>query len=166
MTITIFHNLDPSQKKALLYQCCGSSSWVQKMLDVQPVENLSDIIKYAEEKWYECNEADWKEAFLHHPQIGDIDALRQKFSSDQFAGNEQSSINKASEKSLQLLAEGNKQYVEKFGYIFIVCATGKSAEEMLSILAKRLQNAPHDEIKIAMEEQNKITKLRLEKLFD
>jgi 2-oxo-4-hydroxy-4-carboxy-5-ureidoimidazoline decarboxylase len=166
MTITIFHHLDPSQKKALLHQCCGSTSWVQKMLDVAPVESLRDFLIYAEEKWYECNENDWKEAFLHHPQIGDIDALRQKFSSDQFAGNEQSSINLASEKSLQLLAEGNKQYVKKFGYIFIVCATGKSVEEMLSLLNKRLQNAPEDEIKIAMEEQNKITKLRLEKLLN
>ena len=165
MTTTTFHKLDHIQKKALLHQCCGSSSWVERMLDVPPFESLRDILNYAEEKWYECNEGDWMEAFLHHPQIGDMNALRQKFSADQFAAAEQRSINKASEELLQLLAQGNRNYFEKFGYIFIVCATGKSAEEMLALLNTRLQNSPVEEIKIAMEEQNKITKLRLEKLF-
>ena len=133
---------------------------------MRAAEDLIDLFEDAEEAWYECTEADWKEAFLHHPKIGDIDALRKRFSSDQFAGNEQNSVNHASEKSLQLLAEGNKAYEEKFGYIFIVCATGKSVEEMLEFLNIRLRNSPDEEIKIAMEEQNKITKLRLEKLFE
>jgi len=135
------------------------------MLTIPPAEDLIDLFEDAEEKWYECNEEDWKEAFSHHPKIGDINSLKEKFSSS-FAEGEQSSIKQASELILQSLAEGNKAYEEKFGYIFIVCATGKSAEEMLGILTARLHNDPRDEIKIAMEEQNKITRLRLEKLFD
>lgn len=165
MTIIEFNQLEPSKKKALLTQCCGSSAWVEKMMNMPSVENLSNFFTCAEDVWYACKEEDWKEAFLHHPKIGDIDALRKKFSSDQFAGTEQGSVSQASEATLQHLAEGNTVYEAKFGYIFIVCATGKSAGEMLDLLTRRLQNLPHEEIKIAMEEQNKITKLRLQKVL-
>ena len=166
MTIAEFDHLPDDEKEMLLRQCCGSSAWIKKMLSVLPAEDLIDLFEDAEEKWYECNEADWKEAFSHHPKIGDMRALKEKFASTaNWAGEEQSSINKASEQVLQSLAEGNKLYEEKFGYIFIVCATGRSPEEMLGLLTARLHNSREDEIKIAMEEQNKITKLRLEKLF-
>jgi 2-oxo-4-hydroxy-4-carboxy-5-ureidoimidazoline decarboxylase len=166
MTITAFHQLEESEKKTLLRQCCGSSAWIKKMLHMPHTENLNEILIYAEEKWNQCSEEDGREAFQHHPKIGDISALRQKFSSDRFARSEQSSINQASENSLQLLADANKLYEEKFGYIFIVCATGKSIDEMLELLIARLRNLPAEEIKIAMNEQNKITKLRLQKLFE
>ena len=165
MTIAAFDRLDKSEKKKLLQQCCGSSVWVDKMLKMPPAEDLIDLFEDSEAAWYDCNENDWKEAFLHHPRIGDINELRQKFSTNHFAANEQSSVNDASERSLKLLAEGNKLYEEKFGYIFIVCATGKSADEMLEILNMRLQNPAEVEIKIAMEEQNQITKLRLENIL-
>jgi 2-oxo-4-hydroxy-4-carboxy-5-ureidoimidazoline decarboxylase len=165
MTIAEFDRLEPSRKKALLLQCCGSSAWADRMIKMPPAEDLIDLFEDAEEAWYECNEADWKEAFTHHPKIGDIDTLRKQFASDQFAADEQSSINNASEQTFQLLAERNEQYEKKFGYIFIVFATGKSATEMLELLNERLQNDPAEEIKIAMDEQNKITKLRLEKIL-
>jgi 2-oxo-4-hydroxy-4-carboxy-5-ureidoimidazoline decarboxylase len=135
------------------------------MIGLPPAEDLIDLFEDAEEMWYKCNEDDWKEAFTHHPMIGDIDSLRKKFSNDQFAAKEQASINDSSEKTLQALAEGNHVYQQKFGYIFIVFATGKSAEEMLEILQARLNNNPEEEIKIAMEEQSKITQLRLQNLF-
>ena len=166
MTIAEFDHLESSQKKALLRQCCGSTAWVDKMLTIPPAEDLIDLFEDAEEKWYECNEDDWKEAFKHHPKIGDIDSLRKKFSSDQFAGAEQSSVTQASEKILESLTTANQEYEEKFGYIFIVCASGKSADEMLEILNSRLKNEPEQEIKIAMDEQSKITRLRLERLFE
>ena len=166
MTIAAFDHLPLEEKKTLLFQCCGSMAWVSKMIAMPPVEDLIDLFEDAEEKWYECTEADWKEAFGHHPKIGDIDALRKKFAGDQFAGGEQSSIRGATEETLKLLAKGNKNYEEKFGYIFIVYATGKTAEEMLGILNSRLMNTPAEEIMIAMDEQNKITKLRLEKIFE
>ena len=136
------------------------------MIKMPPAEDLIDLFEDAEEKWYECNEDDWKEAFRHHPKIGDIDALRKTFSSDKFAADEQQLIDQAPEETLELLAKANNLYEKKFGYIFIVCATGKSADEMLEILNARLANTPDEEIKIAMDEQNKITKLRLEKLFE
>ena len=166
MTIAEFDHLDKEQKKKLLYQCCGSTAWVEKMLAKPPVEDLVDLLEDAEEAWYTCSEADWKEAFSHHPRIGDLQSLKEKFSADQWANGEQSSVKKASEHLLLSLAEGNKAYEDKFAYIFIVFATGKSAEEMLAMLTDRLQNDPKEEIKIAMEEQLKITKHRLEKVFE
>jgi 2-oxo-4-hydroxy-4-carboxy-5-ureidoimidazoline decarboxylase len=166
MTIASFDHLEPGAKKKLLLQCCGSSAWAEKMIAMPPAEDLIDLFEDAEEKWYECSEDDWKEAFMHHPKIGDIAALRKKFSSDKFAAGEQQSIDQASEETLELLAKANDLYEKKFGYIFIVCATGKSADEMLEILNARLVNTPEEEIRIAMDEQNKITKLRLEKLFE
>ena len=165
MTIAQFDRLDKDAKTSLLKQCCGSTKWVEKMLGMPPAEDLIDLFEDAEEKWYECNEEDWKEAFTHHPKIGDITSLREKFKEDRFAKNEQGSMAQSSEKILNDLADGNKLYEQKFGYIFIVFATGKSAEEMLNILQSRLTNPPQEEIKIAMEEQNKITQHRLKKLF-
>jgi len=167
MTIAEFDHLDAEQKRKFLFQCCGSTAWVEKMLTIPPAEDLIDLFEDAEEKWYECNEKDWKEAFSQHPKIGDIDSLKEKFdSAAEFAKDEQSSAKEASTQVLQSLATANKQYEKKFGYIFIVSAAGKSADEMLGILTARLNNSEEQEIKIAMEEQNKITRLRLEKLFN
>ncbi len=166
MKISEFNLLNKDAKSALLQQCCGSKTWISKMLEEELPKEREKILNVAEDKWNDCTEEDWREAFLHHPKIGDIEGLRKKFSKDQFAGGEQSLVNVASEKILNELARGNKEYEEKFGYIFIVCATGKPAGEMLTMLQSRLLNDPGKEIKIAMEEQNKITKLRLQKLFE
>ena len=137
------------------------------MLPFFPADDLVELLEDAEEQWFKCSEEDWKEAFAHHPKIGDIDSLKKKFASTaKWASAEQSGVNTASENTIEALAEGNKKYEDKFGYIFIVCATGKSAEEMLGILESRLQNDPKEEIEIAADEQNKITKLRLEKLLE
>jgi 2-oxo-4-hydroxy-4-carboxy-5-ureidoimidazoline decarboxylase len=166
MTIAEFDHLNIEEKKKLLYQCCGSTVWVEKMLTVPPIDDLIELFEDAEEKWYECSEKDWKEAFSNHPKIGDIESLKKKFASTaQWASGEQAGVNTATEKILEKLAEGNKLYEDKFGYIFIICATGKPAEEMLKNLEERLTNDPEDEIKIAAGEQNKITQLRLEKLL-
>ena len=166
MTIAEFDHLDFDHKKGLLTKCCGSAAWVAKMLNAPFAEDLVDLEETAEEKWYDCTEADWLEAFGHHPKIGDIQALKEKFSNTAaWAGKEQSAVDTAPENVLQQLAKANEDYEQKFGFIFIVCATGKSAEEMLAILQGRLPNSAADEIKIAAEEQLKITKLRLEKLF-
>jgi 2-oxo-4-hydroxy-4-carboxy-5-ureidoimidazoline decarboxylase len=166
MTIAEFDHLDVEEKKKVLLTCCGSTTWVNKMIAALPAEDLVDLLEMAEEQWYACHEADWREAFSHHPQIGDIDSLKEKFSGTaQWAEGEQASVKQASEQTLEQLAEGNQVYKERFGYIFIVNATGKSADEILNLLNQRLYNNPDVEIQIAMEEQLKITKLRLEKLF-
>jgi 2-oxo-4-hydroxy-4-carboxy-5-ureidoimidazoline decarboxylase len=136
------------------------------MLTVFPVEDLVELLEAAEEKWYKCTEEDWKEAFEHHPQIGDINSLKERFANTAgWAAAEQAGVNDSSDEVLQNLAEGNKLYQNKFGNIFIINATGKSAKEILSSIELRLPNTAEEEIKIAAEEQLKITKLRLEKLF-
>ena len=167
MTFHEFNILSKEQLIEELTKCCGSSAWVKRMLPFIPADDFVELLEDAEEQWYKCNENDWKEAFAHHPKIGDIDSLKKKFTSTAlWASGEQSGINTASQKTIEALAEGNRKYEDKFGYIFIVCATGKSAEEMLETLESRLSNDPKEEIEIAADEQNKITKLRLEKLLE
>ncbi|MBX9572344.1 MAG: 2-oxo-4-hydroxy-4-carboxy-5-ureidoimidazoline decarboxylase [Candidatus Obscuribacterales bacterium] len=146
-------------------RCCGSKEWVTRMLAKRPFPSIDSIFESAKEIWWQLDRKDWLEAFSHHPKIGDLDSLKKKFAGTaDLAASEQASVNAAREETLQALAKGNKEYEDKFGYIFIVCATGKSPEEMLSLLQSRLPNNDADEIKIAAEEQSKITRLRLERI--
>lgn len=166
MTIAGFNHLDTEQKRALLTKCCGATAWVNKMLEARFAKDLEDMEETAAEIWNACTQADWLEAFEHHPKIGDIQSLKEKYKNTAgWASKEQAEVDNASADILKQLAKANKEYEEKFGFIFIVCATGKSAGEMLQILLNRLPNNKNDEIQIAAEEQLKITKLRLEKLF-
>lgn len=156
---------DTTGAKNTLSQCCGAEKWVDGMINLMPFNSKGEMYQNAEKIWYSLNEADWLEAFSCHPKIGDLNSLKEKYSSSkQFAGKEQSGVEGASSEVLAELAKYNDEYEKKFGFIFIVCATGKSAEEMLSIIKERIYNDTQTEIRIAMEEQNKITKLRLEKL--
>jgi 2-oxo-4-hydroxy-4-carboxy-5-ureidoimidazoline decarboxylase len=167
MTLEELNTISQPQLKQELMRCCGSSSWVKMMMTYFPADNLKELLENAEEVWYICNEDDWKEAFGHHPKIGDVESLKKKFAATaQWASGEQSGVSIASETTIKALAEANRLYEEKFGYIFIVCATGKAAEEMLELLQSRLINDPEEEINIAADEQNKITKLRIEKLLE
>ena len=158
MTIAQFDRLGIEQKKKLLYECCGSTAWVDKMLTTPPAEDLIDLFEDAEECWYSLSENDWKEAFFNHPHVSDLESLKKKISGD-------SSTVNASEQTLQALVEGNKTYEEKFGYTFVASSAGKSAVEVLGMLTARLQNKPQTELTIAVSEQNKITQQRLERLF-
>jgi 2-oxo-4-hydroxy-4-carboxy-5-ureidoimidazoline decarboxylase len=167
MTLHEFNILSKEQLNAALMKCCGSSAWVNKMLPFIPADDMIELLEDAEEQWWQCNEDDWKEAFRQHPKIGDVESLTKKFASTaQWASGEQSGVQVASKETIEALAEGNRLYEEKFGYIFIVCATGKTAEEMLELLQVRLKNRPEEEIQIAADEQSKITKLRIEKLLE
>ncbi len=166
MTIADFDHLKADEKKNILFNCCGSNAWVKGMMEIFPVNDLVDLLEYAEEKWYDCNPADWMEAFEHHPKIGDTQSIHSTIApSNNFAAKEQEGIGSADISVLTALEKANEDYLENFGYIFIVFATGKSANEMLAILNSRLNNDPHEELNIAAAEQNKITRLRLEKLF-
>jgi len=165
MTIPELNQLSVSQLKETLTTCCGSSAWVDEMAQIFPVESNESLFEQSEIIWFGLNESDWREAFSHHPKIGDINSLREKFANTKaWAEGEQSGVSAASQQVLENLAEGNRLYEEKFGYIFIVCATGKTADEMLEILNARLPNTPEAELLIAAQEQHKITKIRLEKL--
>ncbi|WP_426060713.1 2-oxo-4-hydroxy-4-carboxy-5-ureidoimidazoline decarboxylase [Hymenobacter sp. B1770] len=167
MTLTELNSLEKPALTEALSKCCGSTAWVENMLAIFPVDNAVTLMNEATAQWNKSSESDWREAFTHHPKIGgDVAALREKFASTStWAEGEQSAVKQASQATLEALAAGNTEYEQKFGYIFIVCATGKSAEEMLALLQARLPNKPEDEIMIAMGEQDKITRIRLEKLL-
>ena len=153
-------------EKEELFKCCGCTIWADRLASKFPFQSLEELKKESDNIWFSLSENDWKEAFTHHPKIGDVKSLQEKFASTkQWASAEQAAVNTATQTILQELKNGNDDYEKKFGYIFIVCATGKSAEEMLTILKSRINNSPEEEIKIAMEEQNKITHLRIDKLF-
>lgn len=166
MTIAEFNDLSETEKHDALFKCCGSGTWVNLMLNISPVNNLAELLNYADEKWHQCRKRDWLEAFTHHPKIGDKNLLREKFAATvAWASNEQAGVSTATEDVVDALARRNTDYEDKFGFIFIVCATGKSASEMLWLLEDRIQNEPEIEIEIAAGEQAKITRIRLEKLF-
>jgi 2-oxo-4-hydroxy-4-carboxy-5-ureidoimidazoline decarboxylase len=170
MTLHDLNTMPQPQLRQELLNCCGSLAWAKIMLTHFPVDDLVELLENAEEVWFECSEDDWKGAFSHHPKIGDRESLAEKFATtpvaNDWAASEQSGVKTASEQTLDALAEGNREYEKKFGFIFIVCATGLSAEEMLEMLNSRLKNSPAAEIKIAADEQNKITKLRIEKMLE
>lgn len=166
MNITTLNALNSASLREEFLKCCGASSWVERMIQLSPFTGKEDVFAKAEKAWAETTEQDWLEAFLHHPKIGDIKSLEKKFAStSKLAGSEQASVNVASQHTLEALADGNEAYENKFGFIFIVCASGKSATEMLELLNARIHNSRETELKIAAEEQSKITRLRLEKLL-
>ncbi|MDH3710115.1 MAG: 2-oxo-4-hydroxy-4-carboxy-5-ureidoimidazoline decarboxylase [Cyclobacteriaceae bacterium] len=149
-----------------LINCCGSHKWVQSMIDERPYFDTEHLLFNAQNIWSQLTPEDWKEAFDHHPQIGDLNSLKQKFASTaRWAANEQKGTLQSDEETLIQLADFNQQYLDKFGYIFIICATGKSAEEMLQALKSRINNEEDQEITIAAAEQAQITQLRLQKLL-
>jgi OHCU decarboxylase len=142
-----------------LLECCGSRNWAAQMLAVRPFRDRPSLETAATDIWWRLAPADWLEAFSKHPKIGEQGKV------SQWSSEEQSGMNSAAVNTAQKLAALNQAYFDKFGWIFIVCATGKSAEEMLSLLQARLPNQPEDELRIAAAEQNKITLLRLRKLL-
>ena len=155
----------PEEARRLLTTCCGSSAWVERMLRRRPSGGADALLTAAGEAWLDLTHTDWLEAFSHHPKIGDRTSLAQRFAATaHLSAQEQSGAADASAQVLDDLAAANRTYEEKFGYIFIVCATGKSASEMLALLRARLHNDPATEIRVAAEEQGKITQLRLQRL--
>jgi len=158
--------LSPDEARVALMRCCGARAWVEAMLAMRPFGSEQALLRAAQETWSKLGKDDYLEAFSHHPQIGaDRAELARRFASTaQLSAAEQSGVAHADAATLDALAEANRAYLARFGYIFIVCATGKSAEQMLSLLRERLPNAPEAELRIAAAEQAKITTLRLQKL--
>ena len=146
----------------MLARACGSSRWIDRMVSLRPFGSRDALLKAAREEWFALPESDWLEAFSHHPRIGDRAALEARFpQTHDLSSREQSGIGIAGADVLQALAQANTDYFDRFGFIFIVCATGKSAAEMLALLLSRLPNERATELRIAAEEQAKITELRL-----
>lgn len=167
MTLEELNNLDAQNARFFFRQCCASDRWIESMVNSRPFIDQDNVLCSADEGWSVCQRADFLQAFEGHPKIGDINSLKTKYANTRdMAGHEQSGATTASEETLNVLAEGNQAYEARFGYIFIVCATGKSASEMLELLQHRLDNQPENELKIAAEEQHKITRLRLNKMIE
>lgn len=167
-------NAMPAQlAEAALLACCGSTRWARRMVLRRPFDQIEDLLAASDHIWGELAPEDWREAFSRHPKIGEStgQVARELAPKDDTAqaqawsAQEQSAVRMMSELTRAALAEANRVYEERFGYIFIVCATGKTAEEMLAILRQRLQNDPDTELQIAAEEQRQITELRLKKFL-
>jgi allantoicase len=155
------------EAEADLLACCGSRRWAARMAERRPFAGLPDVLAAADAVWRDLAPEDWAEAFRAHPRIGEKKAeAAQDARARQWSGKEQGGVAVAPAETLAALAAGNRAYDERFGHIFIVCATGKSAEEMLGLLHARLGNDPATELAAAAEEQRKITRIRLEKLLD
>lgn len=168
ITLDKLNSLSEQDAFAQLEQCCVSKTWVNKMVESRPFSTEEDLIKKAASIWYnDCTTEDFKEAFTGHPKIGNVESLKEKFAhTAAWAGDEQSKVDEANMETIEALTKANASYQNKFGYIFIVSASGKSAEDMLEIINSRLQHETDDEIYVAMNEQHKITVIRLAKLIE
>lgn len=151
---------------AALLACCGSFSWAQRMVAARPFADLASLLATADRIWWELRPSDWLEAFASHPRIGERKAvLPQSSQSAQWSEQEQAGTQASVNETMTALAAANRAYEERFGYIYIVCATGKSSEEMLALCQHRLSNDYEIELQMAAEEQRKITAIRLRKLI-
>ena len=162
----VLNGLPADEARAALARCCGAARWVNGMMKRRPFASSGDLHAAADEIFATLGEDDLREAFAHHPRIGaNVDELRARFAATSaWAGAEQAGAVGADEAVLEALRAGNLAYEQRFGFLFIVCATGKSAAEMLALLRARLSNRPEVELPLAAAEQAKITHLRLEKL--
>ena len=158
MTLDDFNSTDSKLAQSLLLTCCGSEAWATEMSERRPFADHAGLHIEAQRIWWSLAESDWLEAFSKHPQIGDS-------SSSAWSAQEQRGMDRASAKRAAAMRELNREYASKFGFIFIICATGKSAQEMHRQLVERLENNPAEELRIAAAAQGEIMKLRLDKLF-
>jgi OHCU decarboxylase len=158
--------LDDAEAEGELLKCCGSQRWARQLAAQRPFRDAAQLMTAAEQVSWSLREQDWLEAFSAHPKIGGRKAQRtQDAQALTWSEEEQAGARGLDQMTQNELAEANRIYEEKFGYIFIVCATGKTAAEMLAIMRARLPNEPEVELRNAAEEQRKITQLRLEKLL-
>ena len=158
MTLNELNRLPRYRAEEELLKCCGSRAWSRAMSRRRPFASLERLTQAASEIWWALDAVDWMEAFRAHPRIGDRTVSGSP-------AQEQAAMNRAPSAVANALATANSDYFDRFGFIFIICATGKTGEQMLDNLRSRLPNSPDRELRIAAEEQNKITTLRLKKAF-
>ena len=166
MELLTLNELSANDAREAFERCCGARAWVERMIAARPFADRAALHAAADDIGNTLERADWLEAFAHHPRIGES-ALREKFKTTAtWAGAEQAGATGAAEAVIAALAAGNRAYEERFGYVFIVCATGKRADEMLASLESRMPNDARTELAAAAAEQMKITHLRLDKLLE
>ena len=161
------NRLSAEEARAALLACCGSTRWVSGVAALRPFWDVGQLLNISGRVWRELDREDWLEAFRAHPKIGEKQAEKETGAEARaWAEGEQSRAREASSDTLDALAEANREYDARFGFIYIVCATGKSADEMLAILRERLNNDPETELHVAANEQWRITELRLRKFLN
>lgn len=167
MTLNDINELTADDASSWFEQCCASNVWIYHMVNARPYQDVEALTEEAKKAWAKCSHDDYLEAFTAHPMIGDVDSLRKKFANTKaIAAGEQSGTASASESVLHQLKEANHAYLDKHGFIFIICATGLSAHTMLEALQARLPNSTQEEIRNAAAEQLKITLLRINKALE
>jgi allantoicase len=161
-----FNALPLSNARKALLDCCGARKWAEQMTAARSFATVQDAVDASERIWKALDRKQWLAAFRHHPPIGGKKAAQtQSTKAKSWSASEQSSVNDASAAQRAELAKANAEYAKRFGYIFIICASGKTTGEMLAAIQQRLGNDPQHELQIAADEQQKITKLRLERLL-
>jgi len=158
-----WNGTDPTSALEVMIDCCGSRRWALGMVDIRPITSEQQVHETADRLWSAATESDWLEAFASHPRIGDRTPAFASHRSSAWSEQEQSSTQSAADAILASLAEGNLRYENQFGFTYIVCATGKTPEEMLSILERRLSNSRKKELLEAAEQQREIMHIRLRK---
>ena len=156
--------LPPSEAAQEILPCCGSHRWAHALVRLRPFQDGEAMRVKSDEIWLALDPTDWDEAFASHPRIGEkkaTDSAARK--SAEWSSQEQSGVGLSSEDIQERLRHANAEYEQRFGRIYIVCATGKSAEEMLAILDRRLSNDEVEELREAAEQQRQITQVRLRK---
>ena len=167
MTVQSINEANTEQAKHLFLQCCTSERWINSMVNARPYANSQDVRSQADDCWRDLGEEDYLQAFEGHPKIGDVGSLKAKYANTkELAAGEQFGMTVAADDIINTLAKGNIDYEQKFGFIFIVCATGKSAQEMSDLLQARLPNERTSELGNAAEEQRKIFQIRLNQLLE
>lgn len=146
--------------------CCCAPKWIENMISARPFVQGNDLLVASDNCFLQLTEADYIEAFKGHPQIGNLQTLHDKYANtSDSARHEQSGMSDADQLVIEEMHSLNIKYLQKFGFIFIVCASGKSAQQMLDLIKSRINNDRQKELSIAANEQAKITHLRLEKLL-
>jgi len=158
-----WNNADPVEATPTMLACCGARRWADQMVALRPIPSIAALSEAADRTWAAMEESDWLEAFAGHPRIGDRTAASVSEQSSSWSQQEQSRTTAAAESTMHQLAEGNALYEQRFGFTYIVCATGKTADEMLAILQLRLANTRVAELREAAEQQRQIMQIRLGK---
>lgn len=165
-TVAAFDRMPASEAARLLGACCGATRWVDGMLARRPFGAISTLLAAADDVWSAMGPADWREAFEHHPRLGESRSAEPQDERERsWSSGEQAGMRDAAPSVRAALAAANAAYEQRFGHICIICATDLGASEILTLTTERLANDPEDELAIAAEEQRKITRLRLLKLF-
>ena len=166
-TLERLNTLSAEEAEGELLKCCGSTLWARRMAMERPFRDLRECLAKADAVWWSLDSEDWLEAFSRPPKIGEKESARgQSADARRWSEQEQSGMSAAGDETQLALAAANREYERMFGHIYIVCAAGKTADEMLSILKERLQNDADKELRVAAEEQRRITRLRLGKLLE